>query len=231
MKKSESITKLAAAIVKAQPEIEKAFKKSENPFFHSTYADLTEVWRSCEKSLKTNKLAILQPMSVNENNEVLVETILMHESGEWISGEILVKPEKQTPQGMGSAITYSRRYSLAAMVGICPEDDDAEAAMNRNGKSEKPQYEKKPTKSGLLDEIIETMKKLDDPKLKEEDNHAYKMRVMESSFGKKTWKEVQGLKNKELTIGLNLLKEILKMKSEAEGMPKAQESPAPEREE
>lgn len=130
MDRSENIIELSKAFSKAQSEINKAHKDSENPYFKSKYADLTSVWEACSEALKNNDLCVLQPTSV-EGDNVLVETVLLHKSGEWISGKLLVKPEKDGPQSLGSAITYARRYALSAMVGVCPEDDDAEEATDR----------------------------------------------------------------------------------------------------
>lgn len=124
---SESIGSLAAALAKAQLEMGKAQKSSSNPFFKSKYADLSEVWDTCHKTLNENKLAVIQ--TTNRDTEgVTVVTTLAHESGEWISGELFMRPVKNDPQGVGSCITYARRYALAAMVGVVQEDDDGNAA-------------------------------------------------------------------------------------------------------
>jgi len=132
MNKSESIVQLARALTLAQKDMEKASMDSANPFFKSKYADLTSVWEACRKPLTDNGLSIVQTLDISGVSESQVlETILLHNSGEWISGILKLNPVKNDPQGMGSAITYARRYSLAAMVGICPEDDDGEGAMKR----------------------------------------------------------------------------------------------------
>jgi hypothetical protein len=143
MKKSENIAKLAEALCAVQAVLKGAVKDSENPFFHSQYADLTSVWDACRESLTKNGLAVTQPTDVTDSG-VIIETVLLHKSGEWIAGRLLLKPTKQDPQGIGSAITYGRRYALAAMVGISPEDDDGEGAMGRETKTEKKKsYPKK----------------------------------------------------------------------------------------
>lgn len=133
MQKSETIAELAKALSKVQGEIKGAVKDSENPFFKSHYADLTSVWEACRELLAKNGLAVVQTMHPSESG-VIVETTLLHVSGEWIGGGLHVTPVKNDPQGIGSAITYARRYALAAIVGICPADDDAEGAMGREGK-------------------------------------------------------------------------------------------------
>ena len=139
MLKSETIGELAKALVKAQHAMDKAKKGSINPFFKSKYADLASVWEACKDHLADNGLSIVQTNDIIGNNEtalegVVVETTLRHTSGEWISGRLAMKPTKADPQGIGSAITYARRYALAAMVGVCPEDDDAEGAVDRTKK-------------------------------------------------------------------------------------------------
>src|SRR3990167_11432178 len=130
MQKSPEIGKLSKALSLAQAEIKGAVKDSTNPFFKASYADLSSVWDAIREALTKNSLTVLQPLDISEHG-VIVETIISHESGEWISGKLQVNPTKNDPQGIGSAITYGRRYSLASMVGVCPEDDDGEGAMGR----------------------------------------------------------------------------------------------------
>ena len=142
MEKSESIAELATALAKAQGEMHTARKESANPFFHSRYADLAQVVEAIRKPLSDNGLAISQLVQPDAEAAV-IETILMHQSGEWLSSIIRLKPVKTDPQGVGSAITYARRYALGAIVGLATEeDDDAESAMGRDGLKSKP----KPTK-------------------------------------------------------------------------------------
>ena len=136
MKKSESITKIAPALLKAQKGIGFAVKGSTNPFFHSNYADLGSVMEACKDKLNENGISVLQPVGTDEVG-VYVETILLHESGEFISDRMRISvKEENNPQAQGSAITYARRYGLQSMVFIPAEDDDAEKAMKR--KVEKP---------------------------------------------------------------------------------------------
>src|SRR6185436_7748574 len=105
-----------------------AVLNSSNPFFSSKYADLGEVWRVARAVLPANGIAVFQIPSY-ENGNVQVSTMLVHTSGQWISGTVSLRPAKQDPQGFGSCITYARRYGLASMVGIVADtDDDANAA-------------------------------------------------------------------------------------------------------
>ncbi len=132
---SKEIGELVKALAKVQGSIKPAKRESTNPFFKAKYADLTSVWDSCRKELSQNNLVVIQTTKSN-NGMVTVITRLAHESGQWIRGEISLRPVKTDPQGYGSALTYARRYSLAAMVGIATgEDDDAEDATR--GKKEK----------------------------------------------------------------------------------------------
>ncbi|HID70727.1 MAG TPA: hypothetical protein EYP35_09805 [Desulfobacterales bacterium] len=131
--RSPEIGKLALALSIAQGEITGARKESKNPFFKSTYADLASCWDCCRSSLSKNKLAVIQTTKPSEHGVIIVTT-LVHESGQWIKGELLVDPVKKDPQGLGSAITYGRRYSLCAMVGIAQVDDDGNMASGRDKK-------------------------------------------------------------------------------------------------
>ena len=122
---------LAAALVKAQGQIEGAKKDSTNPYFKNKYADLGAVWDASRSALQANGFSIVQGGDVVEGQWVL-RTTLLHESGEMQTGYVPLLNSKGDMQGLGSALTYARRYGLAAMVGVCPEDDDA------NGATEKP---------------------------------------------------------------------------------------------
>lgn len=132
MKTSETIQEIAPAFVLAQKAIGKVQKKFivEGKKFSYKYSDLTAVWDACADALHNNDISILQPTRMEEGN-VVVQTTLLHKSGEFIQGELTIKSEQQTPQGEGSAFTYARRYSLSALVGICPEDDDGQGAMGK----------------------------------------------------------------------------------------------------
>ena len=128
MERSESIAALAAALSKAQSTIQGAIKDTANPFFKSKYADLASVKDAIQVPLSSNGLAYVQVVH-NPENGVGVETILMHASGEWLSGGVVFVPvSKADAQGYGSALTYARRYSLSAITGVAPEDDDGIAA-------------------------------------------------------------------------------------------------------
>lgn len=126
MKTSPDTKAISKAIVAAQPEIAAALKTSINPHFKSKYADLSAVWESCKDVLRSHKLAVIQTFSSeNKEGSVLIETRLVHESGEWMQGELPMPiKDPNNPQAVGSAITYARRYSLSAILGIVTEEDD-----------------------------------------------------------------------------------------------------------
>lgn len=126
-----TIGELAGALAKAQGEIQQAHSDKENPFFKSKYADLASNWDACRAPLSKNGLAVIQTTTENNEGKITVITTLAHSSGEFIKGKLTLKPEKNTPQGIGSAFTYARRYALAAIVGIAPADDDGEGGMDR----------------------------------------------------------------------------------------------------
>lgn len=128
---SENIEALAAALAKAQGEITGALKDSSNPFFKSRYADLASCWDACRAQLSKNGLAVIQTTLATDGATVEVLTTLAHASGQWIRGRLRMAPKEATPQGIGSCITYARRYALAAMVGLAQIDDDAESAHGR----------------------------------------------------------------------------------------------------
>ncbi len=128
MLKSESIAALAKAIALSQLHVGNALKSSTNPHFKSKYADLAEILNTVRPVFSANGIAIVQTPTF-ESGVASVETMLCHESGEFISSVCSSPVSKQDAQGIGSAITYLRRYSLAAMCGIAQEDDDGQHAV------------------------------------------------------------------------------------------------------
>ena len=124
MNKSESIAKLATALSQFQAEIENPKNTADNPFFKSKYAPLNDILTLVRPLMAKHGLSILQSPG-GDGTLITISTIIMHISGEWIEPEPLVlKAAKSDPQGAGSAITYGRRYSLSAILGISSEDDD-----------------------------------------------------------------------------------------------------------
>lgn len=129
--------KLFAAMAAAFPRIEGALRDSNNPHFKSKYADLSSVVEAIKPALTANELFFVQ-CNHEQNGGVCVETLVCHSSGEQMSfGKLFVPAGKQDAQGYGSALTYARRYSLMTAFGVCPEDDDGNAAA-RTPRNEEP---------------------------------------------------------------------------------------------
>lgn len=132
MKQTESIAKLAPALLRAQRNMGAAVKDAKNPFFKSKYADLNSVREASHPALNVEGIMVLQPIVTLEGKNY-VETVLLHESGEQISSLTEIISAKQNdPQAYGSAISYSRRYGLQSLLSLGTEDNDAEGAMNRS---------------------------------------------------------------------------------------------------
>jgi len=127
---------LAGALVRAQAEIEGAVKGSVNPAFRSKYADLASVIDAVRPALAKHGLAFIQEVTERDHG-VYVETVVVHESGEmYRCGKLPIPAPKQDPHGYGSAISYGKRYSLMAALGVPSADDDGNAAAA--SKTEKP---------------------------------------------------------------------------------------------
>lgn len=126
LRRSESIAKLTAAMAQAQGEITNAAKSADNPFFKSKYADLGSIMDACRAPLSKYGIAYFQPAS-SIGKTVIVTTLLAFED-EWIEDKLILTAAQDTPQAVGSAITYGRRYALASMVGVAAGDDDGQAA-------------------------------------------------------------------------------------------------------
>ena len=120
---------ISQALVKAQAAMSHAQKDAKNPHFKSAYSSLTSVIDAVRPALSANGLAFIQKLHTADGG-IAVETVLIHESGEEIScGTLFVPATKQDAQGFGSAISYGKRYSLQAALGIASEDDDGQAAV------------------------------------------------------------------------------------------------------
>jgi len=134
MNKSENICDVAKALMVVQASLAPAKRDSTNPYYNSTYADLSSVWESCRVLLSKNGLCVIQGNRVGAESTLIVETLLIHESGQWVQSELCLPLSKNDPQGVGSAMTYGRRYGLAAIIGIVADaDDDGNAASAKNG--------------------------------------------------------------------------------------------------
>ena len=128
MRTSESICKLAVALLSAQKAITFAAKDTNNQFFKTKYADLPCVIDAIKKPLNDAGIVFVQSASPSEPGYLAMTTRLIHESGEWIEDTATLPLPKADPQGYGSASTYARRYALAAITGLYQDDDDGNAA-------------------------------------------------------------------------------------------------------
>lgn len=125
MIRSENIDKLAPALVALQAEIRAVAKNAYNPHHKATYTDLATLWTHVQGTLAEHKFAVIQTFDPGEPDRVTITTTLMHTSGQYIYGTLTLPLGRGGgPQGAGSAITYGRRYSLAAILGVVSEDDD-----------------------------------------------------------------------------------------------------------
>ena len=140
MKLSENINELAKALSLCQGEISNATKNSVNPHFGKKYADLAEVLDVIRPCSSKYGLSFSQCNAMKADGRVYVETILMHESGQYIIFDPSEAITKTDPQGIGGATTYLRRYSIAAVFGIAQEDDDGNSA----SKPEQPKKQETP---------------------------------------------------------------------------------------
>lgn len=142
---SGEIGEIAAALAAAQAELSPAAKNAQNPHLKNRYADIAAVYEAIRETLPKHGLSVSQIIMPHES-KARVRTLLMHKSGQWLASECLMPLDRNGgPQGMGSAITYARRYSLSAIVGVVSEDDDdAEAAQPRRQQQAQPQQRREP---------------------------------------------------------------------------------------
>lgn len=132
---SESINEIAKALSLAQSELGGTEKDGKNPHFKSAYSTLQSCLSVTREPLAKNNLSIVQQMDIVEGKQILVTT-LVHASGQWFRSYAQIIIEKPTCQGMGSGISYMRRYALCAMLGLYQEDDDGNKAEKNKKKIE-----------------------------------------------------------------------------------------------
>ncbi|MCR1798288.1 ERF family protein [Staphylococcus warneri] len=157
MNKSESIVELNKALANFHKEVKQPMKDANNPFFKSKYVPLENVVEAIDDVAPKHGLTYSQYPVTTENGLVGISTVLLHESGEFIEfPPATTKPDKNTPQGVGSALTYMRRYSLSAVFGITSDQDDDgnEASGKNNRKQTQPQKASSQTIGTLKKEVI-----------------------------------------------------------------------------
>lgn len=134
MKTSDSIKNITEALIKAHAEIKHAIKDKVNPHFRSQYATLESVIDSSKQVLLNNGIVVVQ----GSNRDGFLITKLIHSSGEFFESELSLMLDKQNMQSLGSAMSYARRYSLAAMLNMAQVDDDAEQSVQNQSKNQEP---------------------------------------------------------------------------------------------
>ncbi len=153
-------TKITAALIKLQGDLENVKFDAVNPHFKNKYSSLAGIREELRKPLADNKLAITQTFRV-EGDKILLVTTLRHESGETVSGEYPI--HAGTPQQQGSAISYARRYSISALLNLASDDDDGEASEGRNSHvepSRASQRGQRPNVTAKQPALIDTAEKV-----------------------------------------------------------------------
>ena len=131
MTSSETIGAIAPALIKAQSQMQGISKEGKNPAFKSKYVTLDSILDTLRPILTSNGLMLTQGSQQPETMQsVTVESRIIHTSGEWISTTVTIPVTKPDAHGLGSALTYGRRYSVSALLAIsADEDDDANGAV------------------------------------------------------------------------------------------------------
>lgn len=135
--RSESLNEIFSALAKAQSEIGVAGHTATNPHFKSKFADLTELTKVSRPALTKNGLSVIHQILPDASGDHYMHTLLCHASGQYVETRIRLSPDKSDIQSLGKYITYLKRYTYAALVGVVTsdEDDDGESLMQsaRNG--------------------------------------------------------------------------------------------------
>jgi len=137
---SGSVAKIASALHQVQGQLTAVSRSSEG--YNYKFADLASCWDSVREPMADAGLALIQTTYVTEQGENVLVTTLLHTSGEWISGELLVRPVKADPQSLGSSLSYARRYGMMGILGISASDDDGAAASAGKPAPSKPEPSK-----------------------------------------------------------------------------------------
>ena len=159
MEKSEQVNELVKALCKAQEQFVNPSKNQVNPFHKNKYADLTAIIDTVRKPLASNGLAFIQTPEM-DGELVNLTTTLFHTSGQYISFCFKAKAEKNGIQGIGSLITYAKRYSLTSLLGIAPEGDDDDGEATKQEVKQQPQQKQQPQNNGNNKPSKEQMGKL-----------------------------------------------------------------------
>lgn len=134
--KSDSIAMIAAALVQARRDVGIAIKNAKNPHLKNTYADLGAVYDAIDDALDKNDLTPFQTPIASNDGKLHLQSLILHKSGEFMGGVVVIPLGKQDPQGYGSALTYARRYALASMLNVTQDDDDGARASDWRERAE-----------------------------------------------------------------------------------------------
>lgn len=210
---SINITEFISALVKAQGSMKPAVYNKKNPYFNSKYADFSSCMDACRAPLSDNGLAVIQHCATIGGQLNLV-TMIAHVSGQWMKGEFPLIPTKMDSQGIGSAMTYAKRYSLCGMLGIVADedlnDDDGETADGRGKQEEfarqppRPQAAPKPVVK-ISEQQLLVLKGLED-RLDDDNKGKIQARIMNNHHAKK----LEELKVDDFTPVLLLLQNAVK---------------------
>lgn len=138
---AHALDKILPAILAVQSAAPTVSKGTDNPFFKSKYADLADIWSAIKESMAANNLIVTHLMEPRDGKEYLT-TRIYHTSGQYLESVCPIEPVKRDPQGYGSAVTYMRRYSLSALLGIVTDmDDDGNDAAQAKSKKPEPKKE------------------------------------------------------------------------------------------
>jgi hypothetical protein len=160
MEMSDKIDAISKALPKAQASMGEVFKNANNPAFRAKYADLAAVVEAVLPALNANGITLLQPAAF-DGVHVNVATMLLHESGQWVRCTLAIPLGKRDAHGVGSAVTYGRRFGLQAMSGVAPVDDDGNAAATKDSPpppEPKRAEPKPPTLADRADRLVTTLK-------------------------------------------------------------------------
>lgn len=211
MIKSENITEIAKSLAAAQSELRNTPASAVNPHFKSRYTPLDDILDMAREVLPKHGLSVLQSVS-GASETITVTTMLMHTSGQWLESDPLtMKAERTTPQGQGSAITYARRYSLSAMLGVAtdPDDDgnDAEKIEPKQKAESKPKQS--PDEEVLTNAELRQLNKLCvDDKGNLDQAQAERLKDIYSAKGYGSFREIKRKDFKEILDAMYALPEI-----------------------
>lgn len=132
MRTSDLIQDLSKAMCESQKMMKPALKDSINPHFKSKYSDISSIWEAIRDPLTSNGLTVWQDVTTEEK-KVSITTRIVHTTGQWVEfGPLCVPLSKCDAHGVGSAISYGKRYALCAAVGVVSgEDDDGNTASSK----------------------------------------------------------------------------------------------------